>query len=38
LRGTNAFAQKAAQPHKIQKISSNNPMKITRVESVRFSV
>jgi hypothetical protein len=37
LGGTNAFAQTAPQPRKIQKVSSNNPMKITRVESVRFS-
>jgi L-alanine-DL-glutamate epimerase-like enolase superfamily enzyme len=37
LRGTDAFAQMKSQTRKSQKDSSNAPMKITKVEGVRFS-
>ena len=37
LGRTNGLAQIQTQPRQTQKLSSNDPMKITKVESVRFS-
>jgi len=37
LSGTNALSQIQTQPRKTQRVGTNDPMKIARVESVRFS-